>query len=225
MKRILLAEDDQDFGSILKQYLELAGFEVHWKNNGELALEHLKQHAVDICVLDVMIPLLDGFSLAQQLIGLSPSTPFIFLTARNQKDDRLKGLGLGADDYVAKPFEVEELVLRIRNILKRSELDQPPIPQGIAIGDYHFDPGSLQLFYGTTSARLTEKESALLYFFCKNKGRLVKREEVLLQIWKSDDYFSGRSLDVFVSRLRKQLAQDPKILLETVRGTGFEFNF
>jgi DNA-binding response OmpR family regulator len=225
MKHILITEDDLDFGGILKQYLELAGFAVTWKLNGADALMFLKNDQPDICVLDVMMPVMDGFTLAEQIISLYPDMPFVFLTARNQKEDRIKGLRLGADDYVVKPFEAEELVLRIKNILKRSDQADIPLPDILRLGRYTFDYNRLLLIHESGNNRLTEKEALLLRYFYLNNSRLIKREEVLLQLWKSDDYFSGRSLDVFVSKLRKYLLLDERITLETVRGTGFEFKF
>lgn len=223
MKHILMTEDDLDFGGILKQYLELAGFKVTWKLNGEQALAHLKIETPDICVLDVMMPVMDGFTLAENIIAIYPDMPFVFLTARSQKEDRLKGLGLGADDYIVKPFEAEELILRIKNILARSTQAEMVLPEILLLGQYKFDHQSLLLIHNSGSIRLTEKEALLLRYFYLNKNRLIKREEVLLQLWKSDDYFSGRSLDVFVSKLRKYLGADGRISLETVRGIGFEF--
>lgn len=223
MKHILLAEDDFDFADILKQYLELAGFKVTWKLNGAHALEYLKTATADLCIIDVMMPVMDGFTLAEEIIRLQPEMPFLFLTARNQKEDKLKGLKLGADDYVVKPFEADELVLRIRNILKRTEQPVISLPELITLGDFSFYHGNLLLVHQKGNIRLTEKESLLLLYFCRNPDRLLKREEILLHIWKSDDYFSGRSLDVFVSKLRKYLSADATIILETVRGTGFEF--
>lgn len=225
MKHILLAEDDLDFAGILKQYLELAGFNVTWQPNGMEALKYLKAGTADLCVLDVMMPVMDGFTLAEEIIRLQPEMPFLFLTARNQKEDKLKGLKLGADDYVVKPFEADELVLRIKNILKRAEQAVVPLPEMIILGDFAFDHRSLLLVHQNGNVRLTEKEALVLLYFCRNPNRLIKREEVLLHIWKNDDYFSGRSLDVFVSKLRKYLNADPAIVLETVRGTGFEFRF
>lgn len=226
MKHILMTEDDLDFGGILKQYLELAGFQVTWKLDGAQALAFLKKELADICVLDVMMPVMDGFTLAEQIISLYPDMPFVFLTARNQKADRLKGLGLGADDYVVKPFEAEELVLRIKNILARARQQAEVfLPEVLLLGQYKFEHQSLLLVHHSGNTRLTEKEALLLRYLYLNKNRLIKREEVLLQLWKSDDYFSGRSLDVFVSKLRKYLGADERITLETVRGSGFEFKF
>lgn len=223
MKHILLTEDDLDFGGILKQYLELAGFQVTWKFHGQDALAYLKQDTADICVLDVMMPVMDGFTLADQVLSIYPAMPFVFLTARNQKEDRLKGLRLGADDYIVKPFEAEELVLRIKNILARSKQAEVLLPDILLLGQYKFDYQSFLLIHKSGNIRLTEKEALLLRYFYLNKNRLIKREEVLLHIWKSDDYFSGRSLDVFVSKLRKYLIEDDQIVIETVRGAGFEF--
>lgn len=225
MKHILMTEDDLDFGGILKQYLELAGFRVTWKLHGEQALAHLKTEIPDICVLDVMMPVMDGFTLAENIILIYPDMPFVFLTARSQKDDRLKGLGLGADDYIVKPFEAEELVLRIKNILARSTQAGMLLPEVLLLGQYKFDHQSLLLIHNSGNIRLTEKEALLLRHFYLNKNRLIKREEILLQLWKSDDYFSGRSLDVFVSRLRKYLSADDQISLATIRGIGFEFKY
>ncbi|WP_316803707.1 response regulator transcription factor [Pedobacter nototheniae] len=223
MKHILLAEDDLDFAGILKQYLELAGFRVTWRSNGLEAFKFLNSDRVDICVLDVMMPVMDGFTLAAEIINIYPDMPFVFLTARNQKEDKLKGLKLGADDYVVKPFEADELVLRIRNILKRTETAIAPMPEVITVGSYTLDRSRLLLLHDSGNTRLTEKEAELLLYFCKHQNRVLKREEVLLQIWKSDDYFSGRSLDVFVSKLRKYLTVEPRISIETIRGSGFEF--
>lgn len=224
MKHILLTEDDLDFAGILKQYLELAGFRITWKMNGNEALQFLKTERADLCVLDVMMPLMDGFTLAENIIALYPDVPFLFLTARNQKEDRIKGLKLGADDYIVKPFEAEELVLRIRNILKRGENAFEPVSAlNIPIGDYVFDHSRLLLLHESGNTRLTEKEALLLLYFCKNPNRVIRRNEILLQIWKNDDYFSGRSLDVFVSKLRKHLSWEHRISIDTVRSTGFEF--
>jgi DNA-binding response OmpR family regulator len=223
MKHILLAEDDFDFAGILKQYLELAVFRVTWKMNGLEALKFLRSANADLCVLDVMMPVMDGFTLAGEIVSLYPDMPFLFLTARNQKEDKLKGLKLGADDYVVKPFEADELVLRIRNILKRSEPAFVPTPGIITAGSYTLDRSRLLLLHDSGNIRLTEKEAALLLYFCSNQNRVIKREELLLQIWKNDDYFSGRSLDVFVSKLRKYLSAETAISIETIRSTGFEF--
>ncbi len=224
MKRLLLAEDDFDFAAILKQYLELHQFEVTWAENGEIALDYFKKQTFDICVFDVMMPKLDGFSLAEKIITINPDIPFIFLTARKLKEDKLIGLKLGADDYIAKPFEVDELVLRLQNILKR--IEQKRTLNGnniIEIGSYIFDNERLTLNNKNHVQQLTEKEASLIEYLYLNHNQLLKREQILMSVWKKDDYFSGRSMDVFISRLRKYFNSDPKISIESVRSIGLEF--
>ncbi|MTH18222.1 response regulator transcription factor [Flavobacterium sp. LC2016-01] len=224
MKKLLLAEDDFDFSAILKQYLELHGFEVIWAENGEIALDYFKNQSFDICVFDVMMPVLDGFSLAEKIITINPEIPFIFLTARKLKEDKIIGLKLGADDYIVKPFEVDELVLRLQNILKRIEqkrsLDGNNI---IEIGSYVFDNERLTLNNKNHVQQLTEMEASLIEYLYLNHNQLLKRDQILMSVWKKDDYFSGRSMDVFISRLRKYFNSDPKIKIESVRNIGLEF--
>lgn len=226
-KHILLAEDDFDYASILKQYLEFSGFAVTWAKDGKEALKLFETIAPDICVLDVMMPHMDGFTLAENIIENHPETPFIFLTAKSMKDDKIRGLKLGADDYIVKPFEVEELILRIQNILKRT---QKPVAittsedKKLQIGTYIFDAENYTLSHEKVSHRITEKEAHLIRFLYDNKNKLVKREEILKEIWGNDDFFSGRSMDVFISRLRKYFNEDPDISIPSIRGLGFQFN-
>ncbi|MGO4771795.1 response regulator transcription factor [Flavobacterium sp. W22_SRS_FK3] len=224
MKKLLLAEDDFDFASILKQYLELQQFEVIWAENGEKALDYFKNQTFDICVFDVMMPKMDGFSLAEKIITVNPEIPFIFLTARKLKEDKIIGLKLGADDYIVKPFEVDELILRLQNILKRIEqkrsLDGNNI---IEIGSYVFDNERLTLNNKNHVQQLTEMEASLIEYLYLNHNQLLKRDQILMSVWKKDDYFSGRSMDVFISRLRKYFNSDPKIKIESVRNIGLEF--
>jgi DNA-binding response OmpR family regulator len=224
LKRVLLAEDDYDFAAILKQYLELHQFEVIWAENGEIALDYFKNQTFDICIFDVMMPKMDGFSLAEKIITINPEIPFIFLTARKLKEDKIIGLKLGADDYIVKPFEVDELVLRLQNILKRIEqkrsLDGNNI---IEIGSYIFDNERLTLNNKNHVQQLTEMEASLIEYLYLNHNQLLKRDQILMSVWKKDDYFSGRSMDVFISRLRKYFNSDPKIKIESVRNIGLEF--
>ena len=224
MKKLLLAEDDFDFAAILKQYLELHQFEVIWAENGEIALDYFKNQTFDICVFDVMMPKMDGFSLAEKIITINPEVPFIFLTARKLKEDKIIGLKLGADDYIIKPFEVDELILRLQNILKRIEqkrsLDGNNI---IEIGSYIFDNERLTLNNKNHVQQLTEMEASLIEYLYLNHNQLLKRDQILMSVWKKDDYFSGRSMDVFISRLRKYFNSDPKIKIESVRNIGLEF--
>ncbi|CAA9201814.1 Sensory transduction protein regX3 [Flavobacterium bizetiae] len=224
MKRLLLAEDDFDFAGILKKYLELHQFEVIWAENGEIALDYFKNQTFDICVFDVMMPKLDGFSLAEKIITINPEIPFIFLTARKLKEDKIIGLKLGADDYIIKPFEVDELVLRLQNILKR--IEQKRTLEGnniIEIGSYIFDNERLTLNNKNHVQQLTEMEASLIEYLYLNNNQLLKRDQILMSVWKKDDYFSGRSMDVFISRLRKYFNSDPKIRIESTRNIGLEF--
>lgn len=225
-QHILLAEDDFDYASILKQYLELSGFSITWAKDGEEALALFAQAKPDICVFDVMMPKIDGFTLAEKVIAANPEMPVVFLTAKGMKDDKIKGLKLGADDYVVKPFEADELILRIKNILKRSRRNAPSAEKEnptIQIGTYTFDSRNYTLTHPNVTHRLTEKESHLVGYLYKNRKRIIKREEILAEIWGSDDFFSGRSMDVFISRLRKYFAEDPSITLQSYRGVGLEF--
>lgn len=225
-KHILLAEDDADFGSILKQYLEMNQYEVTWTKDGKEALTTYKNSSnFDICVLDVMMPKMDGFSLAEEIIKINPEMPFIFLTARKMKEDKIKGLKLGADDYIIKPFEADELVLRLHNIIKRSTkiVEKKHDNPKLHIGNYIFDTHRLELIINNQKQQLTEKEAALILFLFQHKNTLLKRDDILINVWKNDDFFSGRSMDVFISRLRKYFKDDAKITIESIRGIGLEF--
>lgn len=225
MAKILLAEDDVDFAQVLKQYLELYHFEVHWVSDGEMALKAFKNTDFSCCILDVMMPKMDGFTLAEKMIDYNPDVPFVFLTAKQLKEDKIRGLKLGADDYIVKPFEADELVLRIHNILKRSAKLSSNSTQKIAItiGNFTFDTQRLELKSTDSTQQLTEKEAALLLYLFENKNKLIKREDILLAVWNSDDFFSGRSMDVFISRLRKYFKEDTSISIESKRNLGLEF--
>lgn len=225
MKKVLLAEDDSDFAGVLKQYLELYNYEVTWAKNGEEALAIFQQGTFNICVFDVMMPKIDGFTLAEKIITINTEIPFVFLTARKMKEDKIKGLQLGADDYIIKPFEADELVLRLNNILKRSEQKMPAstLPEEIMIGNYIFNSKRLELKLENQIQRLTEKEASLIVFFFKNKNQMLKRNEILQSVWGNDDFFSGRSMDVFISRIRKYFKDDSRITIESIRNIGLEF--
>ncbi len=224
MKKILLAEDDADFAGILKHYLELYQFEITWAQNGEEALALFQSKTFDICVFDVMMPKMDGFTLAEKIIKINPDIPFVFLTAKKLKEDKIIGLKLGADDYIVKPFEADELVLRLNNILKRSQQNNSPkTADELQIGIYVFDTKRLSLKNGKTIQQLTEKEASLIHFFYIHKNQMIKREQILKTIWGNDDFFSGRSMDVYISKIRKYLKDDPRISIESVRNIGLEF--
>ncbi len=223
MTNVLLAEDDFDFGSILKQYLEIHEYQVTWAKDGMEALELFTKNNFDICVFDVMMPKLDGFSLAEKVVDIDPGVPFVFLTAKKLKEDRIQGLKLGADDYIVKPFEADILVLRLRNILKRTQRIQPKKEELYRIGEYEFDSINHKLLFRETEQRLTEKETVLIQYLYEHKNTMVKRDDLLKDVWGNDDFFSGRSMDVFISRLRKYFKQDSSIAIESVRGVGLTF--
>ncbi len=227
-KKILFAEDNHDLGNLIKQYLEMKGFAIDWYVDPEEALEAFstRPNAFSLCLLDVQMPKKSGFELAKEVSHIAPSMPFVFLTARTEKQDRLLGLDIGAADYITKPFDIDELVLRIRNIIKRSGgLSPEASTNDNAIGDvvYNKERLTLTLPNGKTTS-LTLRESELLEFFARNRNRRIKKEEILVALWGENDYFLGRSLDVFISRLRKVLAASSQVSISNVYGAGYIFN-
>ncbi|MCK4880800.1 MAG: response regulator transcription factor [Bacteroidales bacterium] len=220
MMDLLLVEDDIDLQKVLAQYLELSGFNVYTANHGKHGLKVFQKNHVDLCILDVMMPVMDGFTLAGEIRKLDATMPVVFLTAKNQKADRLKGLKIGADDYITKPFEAEELVLRLNNILKRAGKEEA---SSTKIGCLHIHYGELLIEDGKNSFNLTPRESELLKYLIENQNSVVKREQILEELWGQNDYFLGRSMDVFISRLRKYIQAEPTVSLETKRGVGFIF--
>lgn len=230
--KVLLAEDDFDFGSILKQYLEIHNFSVSWAKDGTEALETFKKvnsskdESFNICVFDVMMNGMDGFSLATKIIDINPEIPFIFLTAKKMREDKIRGLKLGADDYIVKPFDADILVLRLRNILKRVQnlkINTNNDLQIVNIGKYDFDSKNHLLIIDGKIQKLTSRETILIQYLINNKNELLKRDDLLNAVWGSDDFFSGRSMDVFISRLRKYFKSDPSISIDVTRGVGLTF--
>ncbi len=221
MPRLLLVEDNEDLGHILSQYLEGAGFSVTWARNGVTGMTAFRQGTYDCCVLDIMMPLKDGFTLAAEIQGLDPNASFLFLTSRREKEDRIRGLRLQADDYITKPFDAEELVLRIRNILRRKTPGGEPAE--IPVGKYLFDFDNLVLKDGSSKQRLTLHEARLIRLLVDHSNTLVKREVILEKVWGKNDYFLGRSMDVFITRIRKFFREDPAIRIESTRGIGITF--
>jgi len=216
--KVLLAEDDRDFGNILAQYVTISGFDVNLARDGKEAWESFNSDKPDICVLDVMMPEMDGFTLGEKIKQAQPDVPLIFLTAKSLKEDIVHGLKIGADDYITKPFDPEVLILRLNNILKRvysSSTDE------YKVSDTVLKFNTLELICGNTTEKLTLKEAQLLKYFIINKNKILAREDILNEIWGEDDYFLGRSMDVFISRLRKYISEDKNIDIRTVRGTGF----
>ncbi len=220
-KKILLVEDDSTLGYILKEYLEMKDFSVTWTKNGLEGLQALAQSTFDLCILDVMMPEMDGFTMAKEAKILGHSIPLLFLTAKSLKVDVLKGFSLGADDYIIKPVEEEELVARIHAILKRSTSTNIEETTLFTIGNYEFDSSNQKLSYQGEDKYLTERESQVLKLLCINKGNLLSRKYVLQAIWGKSDYFNRRSMDVFISKLRKYLSKDDRIQIMNVHGSGF----
>jgi DNA-binding response OmpR family regulator len=221
--KILYAEDDETLAFLTKDNLEQS-YEVTHCCDGESALEAFKSTPFDICILDIMMPKKDGFELAEAIRKLNSDIPIIFLSAKTLKEDRIKGLRLGADDYLVKPFSIEELLLKIEIFLKRSQKSSLSENNNYTIGKYQFDSKNYLVFTDTEKISLTQREAELLKLFLDNKNVVLKREEILKSLWGNDDYFMGRSLDVFISRLRKILANEKGIAIENLHGIGFKFS-
>lgn len=222
--KILFAEDDLNLGFVTKDNLELQGYEVIHCQNGQIAWETFQKENFDICILDVMLPKLDGFNLAKQIRAINQDVPILFLTAKSLKEDKLTGLRIGADDYITKPFSIEELVLKIEVFLKRSKVVSSEKNSNTIfyLGNYVFDYANLTLTHGQEKQQLTQREADVLNYFCQNLRKVLRRDEILMNIWGDDDYFIGRSLDVFISRLRKYLKNDPRISIENIHSVGFK---
>jgi DNA-binding response OmpR family regulator len=220
--RILLAEDDTNLGFIIQDNLLQNNFEVELFENGIKALETFQKQNFDICLLDVMMPLMDGFSLAEQIRKTNSQIPIIFITAKGMKEDKLSGFRIGGDDYLIKPFSMEELVFRIKVFVKRKSFHtENMISNQFEIGSYTFDFSKLELYHPKQTKALTQKEADLLMELCLHLNHIIKREDLLKKIWGTNDYFTGRSMDVFISRLRKYLSLDTNIELMNHHGTGF----
>lgn len=222
---ILLAEDDSNLSTVLVDYLDMLGYKVTLCKNGQEALAVFKKKHFDLCLLDVMMPKKDGFSLAEDIRKENEEVPIIFLTAKSLKDDRVKGFTVGCDDYITKPFSTEELSLRIKAILKRCTI-RSRTGEGPAgnykIGKFTFDPVNMLLKSDEGEKHLTRKESALLKLLIEHRNQIMPRETALKKIWGGNDYFIGRSMDVFIAKLRKYLKEDPSITIVNVHGTGFK---
>ena len=222
-KKILVVEDDLSLGFLLLESLEEAGYQVKLSKCGSTGWERFQKEQFDLCILDVMMPEMDGFMLARKIRAKDQATPFLFLTARSMKEDKIKGFNLGAEDYVTKPFEEEELLCRIDVILRRAKnTNLPKCPKfQFQIGDYFFDYKRQELSYKENTKRLTEKENEILHLLCLNQNEILRRDDAVEQIYGERDYFLGRSFDVFISRLRKMLKHDPRIKIENVFKVGF----
>ncbi len=222
---ILLVEDDENLGFVTKDNLEIIGFNVTWAKDGEAGFEAFCKGNFDLCVLDVMLPKKDGFQLGKEIKAVNESTPIIFLTAKSLDPDKVQGFKIGADDYITKPFNMELLTLRIKALLKRyfsGETNNNDEKGVFEIGKYSFHFKNQELIIGNENKHLTKKEAEILRLLCLNKNQLLTRELTLKIIWGENDYFKGRSMDVFITKLRKYLKADERIEIINVHGTGFK---
>lgn len=221
--KIFLVEDDLNFGGVLKAYLEMNNFEVQLIDDGKYALQEFKKGLYSICILDVMLPHMDGFSLAKKIKESEPEIPLIFLTAKSLKQDQIQGYQLGADDYITKPFDSEVLLYKIKAILKRDiKVNQDNVDiEVFQIGNYQFNYPLRKVLYKNNTIKLSPKEADLLKMLCMADGKIVSRSETLKTIWGDDNYFTTRSMDVYITKLRKYFKEDPAIEIENIHSSGF----
>jgi len=219
--KILVIEDDLNLGFLLLEYLESANLKVKLCKDGASGLAALEKQHFDLCLLDVMMPKIDGFSVARTMRNKGVDVPFIFLTAKSMKEDKLEGYNIGAEDYITKPFDEEELLCKIHVILRRNSKDEDTDPRKFTLGVFEFDYDRLELKHGAEVHRLTEKENLVLRLLCIYKNQILKREVAIQRIYGKQDYFLGRSFDVYISRLRKLLSVDPSIEIQNIYKVGF----
>jgi two-component system, OmpR family, response regulator len=219
--KIFLVEDDLSFGSVLKSYLEINDFQVEWVDDGKYALDHFRKGVFNICILDIMLPHVDGFTIASEVRKINNEIPIIFLTAKKLKEDVLKGYGVGGDDYVTKPFDTDILLAKIKAILSRRD-SQSTTRDIFNIGKFIFNAKLRTLTLGNDEKKLSPKEAQLLELLAINPNELISREKALKKIWGSDDYFTARSMDVYITKLRKFLSEDPELNIKNIHGAGFQ---
>jgi DNA-binding response OmpR family regulator len=224
--KILLVEDDRNLGTVIHDYLEMSDYKVILARNGQEGLNEFNQGSYNLVLLDVMLPLVDGFSVAEEIRKTDCETPIIFMTAKSLKEDRLKGFKLGADDYITKPFSTEELKLRISAVLRRTQAKNNPATQNIVftIGSHTFNYTNHLLISDGSERRLTKREAELLHLLCLNMNNILRRDIALKTIWGEDDYFMGRSMDVYITKLRKMLGTDPGVSIINIHNTGFKLD-
>jgi two-component system, OmpR family, response regulator len=219
--KIFLVEDDLSFGSVLKSYLELNDYLVDWVDDGKYAMEHFRKGVFDICILDVMLPHVDGFTIANEIRQINNTVPIVFLTAKKLKEDVLKGYGVGGDDYITKPFDTDILLAKIKAIIAHRDVHDGS-KDLYEIGKFVFNAKLRTLTIGKIENKLSPKEGQLLELLAVNPNALISREMALKKIWGSDDYFTARSMDVYVTKLRKYLADDPSLVIKNIHGAGFQ---
>jgi DNA-binding response OmpR family regulator len=222
--RVLLAEDDRNLGNILKNYLEAKGYNTSLAVNGQEAVDMFRMKEFDFCILDIMMPVKDGFEAASEIRALDKKVPVLFLTARSMQEDKLKGFEAGADDYLTKPFSMEELLMRMQAILRRTDgrEKQGGSENVFSLGGYVFDYNRQTLTYRNKEQKLTSKEASLLKLLCQRPNEVLDRKIALKEIWNDDSYFNARSMDVYIVKLRKYLKHDPRVELINVHGIGFK---
>jgi DNA-binding response OmpR family regulator len=218
---IFLVEDDLSFGAVLKSYLEISDFDVVWVDDGEHAVSQFKKADFNICILDVMLPHVDGFTIAAEIRKLNAEVPILFLTAKNMREDVLKGYRIGADDYITKPFDTEVLILKLKAILKRHSGSQAKESDFYQIGNYLFDYKLRTIIHDEVKQKLSPKEAELLKMLCDNLNELLPREIALKKIWGDDGYFTARSMDVYLTKIRKLFSDDPAVEIRNIHGSGF----
>ena len=220
--KILLCEDDTNLGMVLKNYLELNDYDVVLERDGRLGLAAFQREKIDMCLLDVMMPNMDGFAVAEEIRDINPDVPLFFLSAKTMKEDIIQGYKLGADDYITKPFDSEVLLLKIKAVLKRNEeTHREEVNAEFDMGKYHFNPRLRELTIDGKINVLSPNENELLKMLCEHKNDLLTREAALKKIWGSDTYFNGRSMDVYIAKLRKYLKEDETIEIVNIHGNGF----
>jgi len=222
--KVLLAEDDHNLAFVIKDSLAEEGFDVTHAEDGEIAWQQFQKNDYDICLLDVNMPARDGFSLAKKIRQQSDVVPVLFLTAKSLEEDKIRGFQSGADDYITKPFSMQELMLRMDVFLRRTKKLHADTHEEYQIGKIKLAYNELKIFVNGEVIALTQREADLMKFFAQHVNKILKREEVLLNVWGKDDYFLGRSMDVFITKLRKHFKTDPAIILETIHGVGFRLN-
>jgi len=220
--KVLLAEDDENLGSLLKEYLTAKGYETDHAKDGEQGYKFFKNNKYDICILDVMMPIKDGFTLANDIRVIDNETPIVFLTAKTLKDDVIEGFKIGADDYITKPFSMEELLFRIEAVLRRSKSASMQGTTEFKIGLYEFDSNKQTLSIGNKTTKLTTKENDLLQLLCEHQNNVLDRNYALKKIWVDDNYFNARSMDVYITKLRKHLKEDTGVEILNIHGKGFK---
>lgn len=221
--KILYVEDEPFLGRIVKESLESRNFEVVMVTDGKLAQSVFEKNNPDICVLDVMLPSKDGYSIAKDIRQVNPATPIIFVTAKNQTEDVLKGFESGGNDYLRKPFSMEELIVRVTNLLQLTQKTTKANPENIVLGKYEFNPRRYELKYADTVKKLSHREATLLQILFDNKNATVQRKDILMKLWGDDSFFNSRNLDVYITKLRDYLKEDPSIEIITIKGVGYHF--